>query len=209
MEELLNEIHTAILEGERSAAKAGVEKALAKELDPLVILDSMITAMAEVGHLFEIGEYFVPEMLISARSMQEGMSILKPRLLAADVKPAGLVVAGTVKGDLHDIGKNLVCMMLESAGFQVLDLGSDVAPEKFVDAVRDQHPNIVAVSALLTTTMPNMKLVIEALKQAGLRDQVKVMIGGAPVTETYAHEIGADGYSQDASRAVRTAKSLV
>lgn len=209
MEAQLKVIFDAILEGERSTAKAGVEQALADHLDPLVILDAMITAMAEVGRLFEEGEYFVPEMLISARSMQEGMSILKPRLVAADVKPAGVVVAGTVKGDLHDIGKNLVCMMLESAGFQVIDLGSDVTPEKFVTAVREQHPNLLAMSALLTTTMPNMKLVVEALNQAGVRDQVKVMIGGAPVTDAYALEIGADGYSQDASRAVKLAKSLV
>lgn len=209
MEAQLKVIFDAILEGERSTAKAGVERALADNLDPLVILDAMITAMAEVGRLFEEGEYFVPEMLISARSMQEGMSILKPRLVAADVKPAGVVVAGTVKGDLHDIGKNLVCMMLESAGFQVIDLGSDVTPEKFVTAVREQHPNLLAMSALLTTTMPNMRLVVEALNQAGVRNQVKVMIGGAPVTDAYALEIGADGYSQDASRAVKLAKSLV
>ena len=209
MEELLKEIYNAILEGERATARTGVEKALAEDIDPLVILDAMINAMAEVGRLFEEGEYFVPEMLISARSMQEGMLILKPRLIAADVKPAGVVVAGTVKGDLHDIGKNLVCMMLELAGFEVVDLGSDVTPEKFVDAVKAQHPDLLAMSALLTTTMPNMKLVIEALNNAGLRDQVKVMIGGAPVTDAYATQIGADGYSQDASRAVRLAKSLV
>ena len=209
METLLKEIYTAILEGERAAARAGVEKALAENVSPLSILESMISAMGEVGRLFEEGEYFVPEMLISARSMQESMAILKPRLQAEDVKPAGVVVAGTVKGDLHDIGKNLVCMMLESAGFQVIDLGSDVTAEKFVDTVREQHPDIVAMSALLTTTMPNMKLVMDALEQAGLRGQVKVMIGGAPVTDAYAREIGADGYSQDASRAVRLAKSLV
>ena len=209
METLLKEIYTAILEGERAAARAGVEKALAENVSPLSILESMISAMGEVGRLFEEGECFVPEMLISARAMQEGMVILKPRLQAEDVKPAGVVVAGTVKGDLHDIGKNLVCMMLESAGFQVIDLGSDVTAEKFVDTVREQHPDIVAMSALLTTTMPNMKLVMDALEQAGLRGQVKVMIGGAPVTDAYAREIGADGYSQDASRAVRLAKSLV
>ena len=207
MEAQLKEIYDAILEGERSAARAGVEQALAANIDPLVILDAMITSMAEVGRLFEEGEYFVPEMLISARSMQEGMTILKPRLIDADVKPAGVVVAGTVKGDLHDIGKNLVCMMLESAGFQVIDLGSDVTPEKFVAAVQEKSPDIIAMSALLTTTMPNMRLVVDALKTAGLRDKVKVMIGGAPVTDAYALEIGADGYSQDASRAVKLAKS--
>jgi 5-methyltetrahydrofolate--homocysteine methyltransferase len=141
--------------------------------------------------------------------MQSGMSILKPRLQQADVKAMGKIAIGTVKGDLHDIGKNLVAMMLEGAGFEILDLGSDVAAEKFVETVKTQGVNIVAMSALLTTTMPNMKTTVEALKSAGMRDQVKVMIGGAPVTEAYAQQIGADGYASDASRAVALAKSLV
>jgi 5-methyltetrahydrofolate--homocysteine methyltransferase len=209
MEALLKEIYTAVLEGERSTAKAGVEKALAESQNPLAILDVMITAMAEVGRLFEEGEYFVPEMLISARSMQESMAILKPYLLAADVKPAGVVVAGTVKGDLHDIGKNLLCMMLESAGYQVMDLGADVSPERFVNAVKEHAPNLIALSALLTTTMPSMKTTIDALVAAGIRDQVKVIVGGAPLSEAYAREIGADGYAPDASRAVRLADSLM
>jgi 5-methyltetrahydrofolate--homocysteine methyltransferase len=169
----------------------------------------MVAAMAEVGRLFEEGEYFVPEMLIAARAMQSGLAVLKPRLAAADVKSSGKVIAGTVKGDLHDIGKNLVCMMLEGAAFEIVDLGSDVSPEKFVEAVRTTGADIVAMSALLTTTMPYMKVTIEALKAAGLRDKVKVMVGGAPLTDQYAREIGADGYSSDASRAVALAKSLV
>jgi 5-methyltetrahydrofolate--homocysteine methyltransferase len=164
--------------------------------------------MAEVGRLFEIGEYYVPEMLISARAMQFGLAVLKPHLKEANVQAAGKVAIGTVKGDLHDIGKNLVAMMLEGAGFEIVDLGTDVAPEKYVAAVQ-AGANLVALSALLTTTMPNMKAVIEGLKAAGLRDKAKVMIGGAPVTDSYAAQIGADGYAPDASRAVNLAKSLV
>lgn len=209
MDAILEEIYTSILEGDRATAKAGVEKALAENIAPLVILDKMIGAMAEVGRLFEEGEYFVPEMLISARAMQESMTILKPHLTAADVKPAGLVVAGTVKGDLHDIGKNLVRMMLESAGYQVVDLGADVAPEKFVAAVKEHAPDLVAMSALLTTTMPNMKVTVDALAAAGVRGQVKVMVGGAPVTANFAREIGADGYAPDAPGAVKLANSLL
>jgi 5-methyltetrahydrofolate--homocysteine methyltransferase len=179
-------------------------------MDPKTLLnEGMIAAMSEVGKLFEQGEYFVPEMLISARAMQTGLQLLKPHLLKADVKSAGKVALGTVKGDLHDIGKNLVAMMLEGAGFEIQDLGTDVAPEKFVDAVRNSEVKIIAMSALLTTTMPNMKTTVDALKAAGLRDQVKIMIGGAPVTEAYARQIGADGFAPDASRAVRVAQSLL
>ncbi len=148
-------------------------------------------------------------MLISARAMQAGMALLKPALKEADVKSLGKVIIGTVKGDLHDIGKNLVAMMLEGAGFEIVDLGTDVAPEKFVAAVRETNAGIVAMSALLTTTMPSMNTTINALKEAGVRDQIKVMIGGAPVTEAYSHQIGADGCAPDASRAVALAKSLL
>ena len=164
--------------------------------------------MGEVGRLFEEGEYFVPEMLISARAMQAGLAILKPKLVTGNYQPLGKVVIGTVKGDLHDIGKNLVSMMLEGAAFEIVDLGTDVAPEKFVEAVKSTGANIVAMSALLTTTMPNMKVTLEALKAAGIRDTVKVMVGGAPLTDNYAHDIGADGYAPDASRAVVLARSL-
>ena len=165
--------------------------------------------MAAVGRLFEEGEYFVPEMLIAARAMQSGLALLKPHLVAADVPIAGTVAIGTVKGDLHDIGKNLVGMMLEGAGFELVDLGTDVAPEQFVKAVQNGGVDIVALSALLTTTMPSMRATIEALKSAGIRDQVKVMIGGAPVTTEYSETIGADGYSADASQAVALAKNLI
>jgi len=148
-------------------------------------------------------------MLIAARAMKTGMEILKPQLVDADIQPAGRIVAGTVKGDLHDIGKNLVCMMLEGAGFQVMDLGTDVAPEAFVSAVSEHQPDFIAMSALLTTTMPNMQATIEALEAAGVREKVKVLIGGAPITDAYAEKIGADGYAPDASRAVKLAKSLI
>lgn len=209
MDDKTKAIYDAILEGDRELVKAGVREALDAGVDASALMDTMTGAMGEVGRLFEEGEYFVPEMLVAARAMQEGMEILKPHLLDANVKAAGLIVAGTVKGDLHDIGKNLVCMMLEGAGFQVIDLGADVDPDKFVSAVREHKPDIVAMSALLTTTMPNMKVTLDALQSAGLRDQVKVMVGGAPVTDAYCQQIGANGYSPDASRAVKLAKSLV
>ena len=209
MDDLKKELYNAILEGQREIAKEKVEQALADGVEAGEVLDVMITAMGEVGSLFEEGEYFVPEMLIAARAMKTGMDILKPRLVDADIQPAGKIVAGTVKGDLHDIGKNLVLMMLEGAGFQVVDLGSDVSPETFVAAVKEHHPDFLAMSALLTTTMPSMQTTIDALKAAGVRDQVKVLIGGAPITDAFAEKIGADGYAPDASRAVKLAKSLV
>lgn len=209
MEENLKAIYNAIINGAADKAAAAVQTALDAGVDPGVLLnDGMIVAMTEVGKLFEEGEYFVPEMLISAKAMQAGLGILKPRLVKESYKSAGKVVAGTVKGDLHDIGKNLVCMMLEGAAFEIIDLGSDVPPQKFVDAVREHNAEFIAMSALLTTTMPNMKTTIEALEEAGLRSKVKVLIGGAPVTSQYAKEIGADGFAPDASRAVALAKSL-
>ena len=209
MKPVLQAIFDGIKSGDNTLVPQKVQEAMKEGIPAAEILnDSMITAMAEVGRLFEEGEYFVPEMLIAARAMQAGLSLLKPQLAQAGVKSSGKVAIGTVKGDLHDIGKNLVAMMLEGAGFEIADMGTDVAPEKFVEAVRG-GANVVALSALLTTTMPNMKNTIEALKAAGLRDKVKVMIGGAPVTEAYAKQIGADGYSADASRAVATAKVLV
>lgn len=210
MEVIFQPIYTNILEGNAEEVKQGVVTALTAGIDPNRILnEAMISAMGEVGRLFEEGEYFVPEMLISARAMQAGLAVLKPVLVAGNYKPVGKVVIGTVKGDLHDIGKNLVSMMLEGAAFEIIDLGADVSPDKFVEAIRTTNANIVAMSALLTTTMPGMKTTIEALKSAGIRDQVKVMVGGAPLTENYAREIGADGYSPDASRAVVLARSFV
>jgi len=210
MEQVLQDIFDGILNGETKAISEKVSVAVKAGFEPVRILnEAMISAMAEVGRLFELGEYFVPEMLISARTMQAGLVVLKPLLLQSDIKPIGKVAIGTVKGDLHDIGKNLVSMMLEGGGFEIKDLGTDVAPEKFIAAVQIDRVDIVALSALLTTTMSNMQTTIEALKAAGLRDKVKVMIGGAPVTEAYAKQIGADGYSSDASAAVRLAKTLV
>ena len=209
MEPLIKEIYDGILNGNQKAVNAKVTEALNAGLAPVVVLnEGMVAAMAEVGRLFEQGEYYVPEMLIAARAMQSGLSVLKPKLVQGDFKPEGKVAIGTVKGDLHDIGKNLVSMMLEGAAFEIVDLGTDVSPEKFVEAVKTSGANIVAMSALLTTTMPNMKNTLDALKAAGVRDKVKVMIGGAPVTDSYAQQIGADGYAPDASRAVALAKSL-
>jgi 5-methyltetrahydrofolate--homocysteine methyltransferase len=210
MEAVIKEIFDSILEGSQKVTVVKVQQALDAGINPGVILnDGMVAAMAEVGRLFEEGEYFVPEMLIAARAMQNGLALLKPHLASANVKSQGKVVAGTVKGDLHDIGKNLVCMMLEGAAFEIVDLGSDVTPEKFVEAVRTTGASVICMSALLTTTMPNMKTTIEALKAAGLRDKVKIMVGGAPLTDQYAREIGADGYAPDASRAVALARSLL
>jgi len=208
MQPVLQEIYDSILNGQQKVSSVKVTQALAEGIPATTILnEGMVGAMGEVGRLFEEGEYFVPEMLIAARAMQSGLAVLRPALVQADFKPIGKVAAGTVKGDLHDIGKNLVCMMLEGASFEIMDLGTDVSPEKFVDAVRN-GADYIAMSALLTTTMPNMRNTVEALKAAGLRDKVKVMVGGAPVTEAYAREIGADGYAADASRAVALAKSL-
>ncbi|NPV87714.1 MAG: corrinoid protein [Anaerolineae bacterium] len=210
MEEVLKEIFQSIIDGDQKLTPQKVQEALDAGLEPGYILnEGMVAAMSEVGRLFEEGEYFVPEMLIAARAMQAGLAVLKPKMVEANIQSIGKVVAGTVKGDLHDIGKNLVCMMLEGAAFEIIDLGSDVPPEKFVEAVEKNGANIVAMSALLTTTMPNMKTTIEALKAAGLRGKVKVMVGGAPLTAKYAEEIGADGYAPDASRAVALAKDLV
>jgi len=210
MENITHEIYHCIVDGDHKGSAELVQQALDQGLDPSMILnEALIAAMGEVGKLFEEGEYFVPEMLVSARAMQNGLNVLKPALVKADVKPVGKVAVGTVQGDLHDIGKNLVCMMLEGAAFEIVDLGNDVSPQTFVDAVRDQGVQIVAQSALLTTTMSNMQTTIELLKSTGLRDKVKVMVGGAPVTQQYADHIGADGYAQDASKAVTLAKTLL
>jgi 5-methyltetrahydrofolate--homocysteine methyltransferase len=183
--------------------------ALANGGTPETILkEGLIAAMDEVGQRFEQGDFFVPEMLVSARAMQAGLQVLKPHLVQGEVRSAGKVALGTVQGDIHDIGKNLVCMMLEGAGFEVLDLGVDVSPDQFVQAAQD-GAQVIGMSALLTTTMGNMVTTIEALKAAGLRDKVKVIIGGAPVTEEYADRIGADASAKDASSATRLARSLI
>lgn len=210
MNEKLSALYHAILEGSVPGAKDEVQAALDAGHEPGSILtEGMIAAMKEVGRLFEEGEIFVPDMLIAARAMQAGLSLLKPHLVSSNAKSAGKVAIGTVKGDLHDIGKNLVALMLEGAGFEIIDLGVDVPPEKFVESITTSGANIVALSALLTTTMPSMKTTIDAVQQAGLRDKVKIIIGGAPVTQTYADQIGADGFSSDASRAVSLATTLL
>jgi corrinoid protein of di/trimethylamine methyltransferase len=206
----LKQLYDAIVDGNASKAKAVAASALAAGVDPQEVLNRyMIPAMDEVGRRFETNEYFVPELLIAARAMKGALELLKPRLSAAGAQPVGRVAIGTVKGDLHDIGKNLVAAMLEGGGFEIVDLGVDVTPEKFVAAVKERGATLVALSALLTTTMPAMKTTIEGLKEAGVRGQVKVIIGGAPVTQKYAEEIGADGYSDNASAAVALARKLV
>jgi 5-methyltetrahydrofolate--homocysteine methyltransferase len=210
MDTQVQSVYDAVVEGQHKVVQQKVQDALDAGIAPEVILnEGLVKAMAEVGRLFEEGEFFVPEMLIAARAMQAGLGLLKPHLVEANVQSAGKVVLGTVKGDLHDIGKNLVSMMLEGAAFEIVDLGADVPPEKFVDAVQSSGAQIVAMSALLTTTMPNMKTTIDALEAAGLRQKVKVIIGGAPITDAYARQIGADGYAPDASRAVALAKGLM
>jgi 5-methyltetrahydrofolate--homocysteine methyltransferase len=210
MSEVLESIRTGVLNGDAKQVEAGVREGLEQGLSPRSLLDDgLVDAMREVGCLFEEGEYFVPEMLVAARAMKAGLTVLRPRLVAEDVEPVGRVAIGTVRGDMHDIGKNLVGMMLEGAGFEILDLGVNVAPERFVEAVSNDKVDIVALSALLTTTMPNMAEVIERLKQAGVREQVKVIVGGAPVTETFAERIGADGFAPDASQSATLAKKLV
>ena len=205
----IKEIYQNVIEGNAPAVQAGVNAALAQGLAADVILNqALIAAMEEVGKRFEEGEFFVPEMLIAARAMQSGLAILKPHLAASGVKAAGRIAIGTVKGDLHDIGKNLVAMMLEGAGYEVKDLGTDVDPQAFVKAAQE-GVQVIGMSALLTTTMTNMQNTIQALQAAGLRDKVKVVIGGAPVTDAYARQIGADAFAPDASSAVRTVRQLV
>jgi corrinoid protein of di/trimethylamine methyltransferase len=206
----LKKLHDAILTGNAKAAGEITREALAEGADPAdLVANYMIPAMDEVGSLFEAEEYFVPELLLAGRAMKAALEYLRPLLAASGAKPSGKVVIGTVKGDLHDIGKNLVAAMLEGAGFEVTDLGTDVSPEKFVEAVNTKGANIVCLSALLTVTMPAMKTTLEALRAAGVRDKVKVMIGGAPVTDQYAREIGADSYTENASAAVASARKLV
>ena len=203
-------LHEAILSGDAKTAKAITEKALAEKADPMkLVQDYMMPAMSEVGRRFECNEYFVPELLLAARAMKGALELIRPLLAASGAKPNARVAVGTVKGDLHDIGKNLVAAMLEGGGYEVIDLGVNVSPEQFVAAVKDKGADIVAMSALLTTTMPAMKSTMTALQQAGIRQQVKVLVGGAPITQRYADEIGADGYSESAAGAVAAARKAV
>ncbi len=206
----LKQLFEAILNGDAKISASVTREALASGIEPMeLITNYMIPAMDEVGKRFECEDYFVPELLLSGRAMKASMELLRPLLAQKGVEPLGRVVIGTVKGDLHDIGKNLVASMLEGGGFEVIDLGADVAPEVFVETARVRHAGIVALSALLTVTMNSMRTTIQAFERAGLRGQVKVMVGGAPVTQQFADEIGADGFSENASSAVALARRLL
>ena len=206
----LTKTFQSVLDGDQNGVRESVKAALDENISPSEILyASLVPAMTQVGELFEAREYYVPEMLIAARAMNAGLELIRPLLVQSGAKMAGKVALGTVKGDLHDIGKNLVGMMLEGTGFIVVDLGVDVSPEQFVNAIKEERVDIVAMSALLTTTMTSIPLVISAIEEAGFRDKVKIMIGGAPVTEDFARKVGADGFAADASRAARLAKTLL
>jgi corrinoid protein of di/trimethylamine methyltransferase len=205
----LQTLYEAVLNGDARTSVAVTREALAAGIDPLKLVNStMVPAMDEVGRRYEQEEYFVPELLLSARAMKGAMELLRPLLAERGTPPTARVAIGTVQGDLHDIGKNLVAALFEGGGFEVLDLGADVPPERFIQAVREQGAQILCLSALLTVTMPSMKKTIEALKHAGVRDRVKVLVGGAPVTQKYADEIGADGYGENATAAVALARHL-
>jgi 5-methyltetrahydrofolate--homocysteine methyltransferase len=206
----LKQLHDAILNGDAKTAKAITEQALAAGHEPLkLVQEYMMPAMDEVGRRFECNEYFVPELLLAARAMKTALELLRPLLAAKGNEPVGRVAIGTVKGDLHDIGKNLVGAMLEGGGYEVIDLGVNVTPEQFIAAIKEKKANIVAMSALLTTTMPSMKTTIDAMKEAGVREQVKIIVGGAPITEKFAQEIGADGFSESAAGAVSAAHKAI
>jgi 5-methyltetrahydrofolate--homocysteine methyltransferase len=206
----LTKLFDAVVSGDATAARAITEQALEAGVDPLILVNQhMAPAMDEVGRRFERCDYFVPELLLSARAMKSTLEIIRPLLVASGVESAGCVVVGTVKGDLHDIGKNLVAAMLEGGGFDVVDLGVNVSPERFVEAAREKKAKIIAMSALLTTTMLSMKNTIEAVRQAGLREGLTILIGGAPITEKFAKEIGADAYGATAVDAVALARKAV
>jgi methylmalonyl-CoA mutase cobalamin-binding domain/chain len=209
-DELLQMLYDDTLDGTAPAVKEGVESGLADGLEPeRMLYEALIPSLEEVGARFERGDYFVPEMLIAARAMQGALDILRPLLAETGTKPIGKFLMGTVKGDEHDIGKNHSNIMLEGAGFEVIDLGVNVPPERFVEQINEHTPDVVGFSAFLTTTMPMFKANINALTKAGIRENVIVMVGGAPVTQEYADKVGADGYAADASTAVRMAKDLI
>jgi len=206
----LESLKDGVIKGKSADVERLTKEALNSGIKPQEILkNALIPAMGIVGNKMKNNEFFIPEVLIAAKAMKSSMVILKPLLADKDFGSEGKVLLGTVKGDLHDIGKNLVMMMFEGAGFKVVDLGTDVSPEKFVNAVKSENPDIVGLSALLTTTMPSIKKTLEALKEAGLRNKVKVLVGGAPITQEYANEVGADGYASDAPSAVDIAKKLL
>jgi len=207
---VLDEITENLIKGKANEVRELVDKAIKDEEKPADILNNgLLKGMGIIGERFKKNEVYVPEVLIAARAMKAGMELLKPLLASAGVEPVGTVVMGTVKGDLHDIGKNLVCMMLEGAGFKVVDAGINVEPDKMVELAKENEANLIGASALLTTTMTNMKGVVDALKESGLTGKVRVMIGGAPVTQAFADEIGADGYAPDAASAADLAKELI
>jgi len=209
MADILEKIALNLYDGEAEEVAALVQKALDQGMAPDEVLSGgLIAGMDEVGKDFKAGDLFVPEVLVAARAMHAGMGVLRPLLAESGVPSTGKYIIGTVQGDLHDIGKNLVKMMLEGAGFETIDLGVDVRPDAFVDAVREHQPEVVGMSALLTTTMVQMKAIIEALEEAGLRSSVKIMVGGAPVTAAFAEEIGADAYAPDAASAVDVARDM-
>ena len=206
----LKQIADSLIKGKAPEVKALVQKALDKGVDVEKVLnEGLVAGMSVVGAKFKANEFYIPEVLIAARAMKAGMGILRPILAEKNIKGVGTVVLGTVRGDLHDIGKNLVAMMLEGAGFEIIDLGVDVSPEKFIETAKEKKADLVGLSALLTTTMPSMKDVVKAVGDSGLKNKVKVMIGGAPLTQSYADEIGADGYAPDAASAVDKAKELL
>jgi corrinoid protein of di/trimethylamine methyltransferase len=206
----LSRLRDAIIDGDDKLAFQITREALDEAVDPSQLINQwMIPAMDEVGRRFEAQEFFIPEIMLAARAMKSALELVRPLLAASGAQPTGRVVLGTVSGDLHDIGKNMVGSMLEGAGFEIFDLGIDVPPEKFVAAIKKHNAHILALSALLTITMPEMKKTIEAVSHAGIRDQVKIIIGGAPVTQDYANEIGADGYGESASSAVTIARKLL
>jgi 5-methyltetrahydrofolate--homocysteine methyltransferase len=207
---LLDEMNISVIEGNPDKVNELVRQALDQEVEVKTILnEGLIAAMDVVGRRFESGELFIPEMLMAGETMTRGLEILRPLLKESGVKPQGIVVIGTVAGDMHSVGKSLVSMMMEGAGFKIIDLGVDVSPEQFVKSVKEEDAQLVGMSALLTTTMPSMKATIEALKEAGLLDKVKTLIGGAPVTQEYADKIGADGYAPDAITAVNKAREFL
>ncbi len=209
-DEILDGLYEHTLDGEIEPVIELTKEGLELGMGPLELLfGALIPSLEEVGRLFEIGEYFVPEMLVSARAMQGAMDILKPLIAETGAKPIGKFVMGTVKGDIHDIGKNLCNIMLEGAGFELIDLGVNVPPDKFIEAILEHQPDAVGMSAFLTTTMPMFKVNIQAITEAGLRDQVKILVGGAPVTQEYADSVGADGYAPDANSTVRLTKQLI
>lgn len=205
----LSQLTTAITEGKLEIAVATTQSAIGDSISPMEVMNAMVSGMEVIGQRFEEGKAFVPNLLMAARAMKGALELLRPLLNESGAQPKGKVIIGTVKGDLHDIGKNIVASMLEGAGFEIINLGVDISAEKFVDVVRNEDANLLALSALLTTTMNNMKGVIEALDAAGLRHKVKIMVGGAPISQAFCDQIGADGYSSNGNAAVRLAKELV